>query len=299
MDRTNTSTPKSIAPGVTRYEFEVQLDPELPPTVEGRKGWFHYRFKAFMQRDFPYRNMAVKQLVWVYSSELRAGQVEAGVRELNFYKTVVWNDVLPVTCSISPTNVLYQGQVVPLTIQVDPFLENSTHKGQKLTVVSAVIKLKQYTIVRDPRMLNKRRRDKKAVVVLPVMDGWPVTSEGFERVVMVTLPGAKQLAASIDSVPVTKTHILKLIMMVRTSLMGEELEVKELRVEMDVKVTSPRPEHIKGIAPEYSSLPPPYQANDSEDGEEGDDDTMPTEFSHSSTSQSGFQQQDVKSPDGL
>ncbi|KAF9906970.1 hypothetical protein EC991_011445 [Linnemannia zychae] len=295
---TNTSTPKSITPGVTRFEFEVQLDPGLPPTVEGRKGWFHYRFKAFMQRDFPYRNMAVKQLVWVYSSELRADQVEAEREMLGISKSVIWKDALPVTCSIPSTGFLYQGQVFPLTIQVDPFLENSSLKGMNLIVVSTVIKLKQYTIVRDPRMLNKARRDKKAVVVLPVMDEWPETNLGFKRVVMVTLPGARELGASIDTVAVTKMHVLKVIMTVRTPLMDES-EAKEIRVEMDVRITSPRPEHIKGIAPEYSTLPPPYQANDSDEGDENDNEAMPPEFSHSGTSQSESQHLDFKNSGGV
>lgn len=280
LNRTN----KTITPGVTRYEFEVQLDPELPPTIEGRRGWFHYRFKAHMQRDFPFRNMAVKQLVWVYSSSLREMQ-----EQVPKVYTLVWNDILPVTCTL-PSDVLYQGQVVPLAIRIDPFLENSIHKDQDLIVTSAMIKLKQYTLLREPRMLDKKRREKKVVFVLPVMEGWPVTSQGFERTVMVELPGARQLAASIETVPVTKAHLLKLIMMVRTASMSEK-ESKELRLEMGVRITSPRPEHIRGTAPGYSTLPPPYQASTSDD----DDDAMPPELSRSDTTQSQFQP-DVKDP---
>ncbi|KAG0379899.1 hypothetical protein BGX24_011141 [Mortierella sp. AD032] len=299
LHRTNTSSPKLIAPGVTHYEFEVQLQPDLPPTIEGKRGWFHYRFKAFMQRDFPFRNMAVKQLVWVYSSSLRAGQHELAQEAdlARIYKQVVWSDILPVTCSLPSTSVLYQGQVVPLTVRIDPFLENSIHKGQELIVMSALVKLKQYTTLRDPSKLGNTQKEKKEVIVLPVMEGWPVTSQGFERIVNIELPGARKLAASIDSVPVTKTHTLKLIMMIRTPLIGEK-EAKELRVEMGVTITSPRPEHIKGIAPEYSSLPPPYLI-DSEDGDEdNDDDVMPPDYRRSSTSQSEFQS-DAKTSSGL
>ncbi|KAG0297514.1 hypothetical protein BGZ96_006023 [Linnemannia gamsii] len=269
---------KIITPGITRYEFEVELNPELPSTVEGRRGWFRYRFKAHMQRDFPFRNMAVKQLVWVYSSSIR--ELEVPVPKV--YKEV-WNDILPVTCTL-PSDTLYQGQIVPLTIRIDPFLESSIHKDQELTIMSALVKMKQYTTLREPRMLDKKMREKKVVFELPVMEGWPVTSQGFERTVMVEFPGARQLAASIETVPVTKTHILKLIMMVCAGTM-EEKEAKELRVKMDVRITSPRPEHIRGMVPVYSSLPPPYQASSSDD----DDSDTPPEFSQSDTTQSGYQ----------
>lgn len=177
-----------------------------------------------MQRDFPFRNMAAKQLVWVYSSSIREQEVPVP----KVYKEV-WDDVLPVTCTL-PSDTLYQGQIVPLTIRIDPFLENSIYKDQELTIMSALVKMKQYTTLREPRMLDKKMREKKVVFELPVMEGWPVTSQGFERTVMVELPGARQLAASIETVPVTKTHILKLIMMVRAGSM-EEKEVKELRTE--------------------------------------------------------------------
>ncbi|KAG0219933.1 hypothetical protein BGX33_011407 [Mortierella sp. NVP41] len=281
--------PKTITPGVTRYDFEIQLDPGLPPSIEGRRGWFHYRFKAHMRRAFPYRDMAVKQLVWVYSSSLRAGEQ----LEPRIYKQV-WSDILPVACILS-SDVMYQGQVVPLTIKVDPFLENSIHKGQGLVIVSAIVKMKQYTILRDPRVLDKKRTEKKAVFILPLTENWPQTSEGFTRTIMVDIPSARELAAGIESVPVTKTHKLKLIMMVRTN-MSTEKEAKELRFEMDVKITSPRPEHMRDMSPGYAD-PPPYQSL-GQDEESEDNDAMPPGFSRSSTIGRDYQS-DTKHPHDL
>ncbi|KAG0247307.1 hypothetical protein BGZ95_008811 [Linnemannia exigua] len=93
-------------------------------------------------------------------------------------------------------------------------------------------------------------------------------------------------------------HVLKLIMMIRTPLMSEK-QAKELRVEMNVTITSPRPEHIKDIPPEYSSLPPCYQVIGSEDGHvEDDDNAISPEFSRSNTSHSESQS-DVKTSSGL
>ncbi|KAF9333171.1 hypothetical protein BGZ91_011373 [Linnemannia elongata] len=247
------SDPKTISPGVTRYDFEVPLEAGMPSSIEGSRGWFHYRFKAHINRCFPYRDMAAKELVWVYSSSLRAGEQH----EPKVYKHI-WNDVLPVTCTL-PSDVLYQGQVVPLTVQFEPFLDNSIHRGQELIVASAFVKMKQYTRLTDPKMFNK------------------------------------QLACGLDSPPVTKRHTLKLIMMVYTNVSSEK-EAKELRVEMDVKITAPRPEHIKDMAPAHAA-PPPYQSIDTDD----EDDAMPPEFSRSSSeskSHSGHPS-DVKYSQGL
>ncbi|KAF9438006.1 hypothetical protein BGZ76_010210 [Entomortierella beljakovae] len=259
------SDPKTISPGVTRYDFTVNLDSELPPSVHGQRGWFHYRFKACIRRDFPRRDMAVKQLVWVYSSSIRANEVP----QPKVYRQV-FNDMMPFSCTL-PSEVLYQGQSVPLTVQFDPFRSGSPLCGEKLIIMSAHVKMKQYTRLFDKKFLKKRRNEKKVVFVLPVaVNDWPQTDQGFTKTIMVDLPGARKLAASLDTEPVTKSHCLKLIMMVRTSSMSEK-EAKEVRMEMDVRITSPRPEFLKDMDQQHQQLmlPPPYQSNDSDEESSG------------------------------
>jgi hypothetical protein len=65
---------------------------------------------------------------------------------------------------------------------------------------------------------------------------------------------------------------------------------------VDVKITAPRPEHIKDMAPAHAA-PPPYQTIDTDD----EDDAMPPEFSRSSSDQRGYGDYptDVKPPQGL
>ncbi|KAF9175231.1 hypothetical protein BGX21_005857 [Mortierella sp. AD011] len=299
----NRSNPKTISPGVVRYDFSVQLDPELPPSIEGRRGWFHYRFKALICRDFPRRNMAVKQLIWVYSSSIRVNEQP----QPKIYRQV-FNDMMPFSCTL-PSDVLYQDQIVPLTVQFDPFRDSSILRGQQLIVMSAIVKLKQYTTLCDKKFLGKTRKEKKVVFILPVsVEDWPHTEQGFTKTIMVDLPDARKLAASIETVPLTKTHCLKLIMMVRTSATTEK-EAKEIRMEMDVKITSPRPEHIKDMT--YNRMtpnaiaPPPYFAIDNDE-----DDGALSQLSHRSSTSShmegsmGTHQSlsypaDVKNPLGL
>jgi hypothetical protein len=64
-----------------------------------------------------------------------------------------------------------------------------------------------------------------------------------------------------------------------------------MTVVVDVRITSPRPEHIRGTVPVYPSLPPPYEASSSDD----EDDGTPPEFSRAGTTQSEYQS-DIKEP---
>ncbi|KAF9331097.1 hypothetical protein BG006_006013 [Podila minutissima] len=257
----NHKKPKTIAAGVTRYEFEVELQPGLPASLEGKYGWFHYRFAAKLHRGFPHRNMAAKKLVWVYSSTLPDPRTLAVQPPPKVYKQV-WNDVLPFSCSI-PSDVLYQGQNLPIKVDFGPFLDDSILRGQELIVVSAVIKLKQYTtLIEKKKLLTSKRNRKKAVITLPVNDGWELSSQGFSRTLHVDIPDARTLAATLESDALRKRHTLKLIMMIRTNTTTEK-EAKELRMEMDVQVTAPRPEHFQNQ--QLGLAPPPYQFPDSDD----------------------------------
>lgn len=225
----NHKKPKTIAAGVTRYEFEVELQAGLPASLEGKYGWFHYRFAAKLHRGFPHRNMAAKKLVWVYSSTLPDPRTVAIQPPPKVYKQV-WNDVLPFSCSI-PSDILYQGQNLPIKVDFDPFLDDSILRGQELIVVSAVIKLKQYTtLIEKKKLLTSKRTQKKSVITLPVNDGWELSSQGFSRTLNVDIPDARTLAATLESDALVKRHTLKLIMMIRTNTTTEK-EAKELRME--------------------------------------------------------------------
>lgn len=172
--------------------------------------------------------MAAKKLVWVYSSTLP--DPRTAVQPSPKVYSQVWNDVLPFSCSI-PSDVLYQGQSLPIKVDFEPFLDDSILRGQELIVVSAVIKLKQYTtLIEKKKLLTSKRTQKKSVITLPVNDGWALSSQGFSRTLNVDIPDARALAATLESEALCKRHTLKLIMMIRTNTMTEK-EAKELRME--------------------------------------------------------------------
>ncbi|KAF9407911.1 hypothetical protein BGZ94_002523 [Podila epigama] len=272
----NHKTARKIAAGVTRYDFEIQLEPGLPASIEGKYGWFHYRFAAKLHRGFPHRNMAAKKLVWVYSTTLPDPHTLTIQPPPKVYNQI-WNDTLPFSVSI-PSDILYQGQTLPIKIDFEPFLENSILYGQELIVASAVIKLKQYTTcIENGKYHTSKLKKTKEILTLPVIGDWPVSSQGSSRTISVNLPGAPALSTSIDSKVLIKTHTLKVIMMIHTNTMTEK-EAKELRMEMDVTVTAPRPEHFTSL--QLGQVPPPYQFPDSDDEGSSSDSADSRQYRH-------------------
>lgn len=138
----------------------------------------------------------------------------------------VWNSYLPFICSLPSENIPL-GQVVPLTIRFDPFLPSSGHYGQELVIISAIVKLKQYT-----RLWHRWnvKTETKEVLTLPVNHGWQQSANGMQRTILVDIPHAPRLSCTTYTRPVQKTHMMKLIMRVKTSTMTDE-EARELRIE--------------------------------------------------------------------
>ncbi|KAF9941132.1 hypothetical protein BGZ67_005786 [Mortierella alpina] len=149
----------------------------------------------------------------------------------------------------SKTENIHLGQRLPMTVQFEPFVRASGHYGQELVIISAVVKLKQYT-----RLWHRRnvKNETKETLNVPVHHGWPQTARGFQRTIWVDLPHAPQLSCTTFTQPVQKTHRLKIIMNVKTSAMADR-NAKEFRVEMEVNVTGPRPPTAEGLPP-YSAV---------------------------------------------
>ncbi|KAI8602364.1 hypothetical protein EDD21DRAFT_372091 [Dissophora ornata] len=252
--------PGVVGAGKTRYDFEVILDPETPSSIAGRRGWLNYRFAATLHRRFPRRNMVFKQDVWALRTCLPVPNPEY-VPDPHVHMGV-WESHLPFKCSL-PNENIYLGQRLPLTVQFDSFLPTSGHFGQEMVVVNAVVKLKQYT-----RLWHRWnvKTETKEVVAQAVNDGWPRAANGIQRTIFVDIPHAPRLSCTTFTRPVQKTHVLKLIMRVKTVSMADK-EARELRVEMEVNVTGPRPP----TDPPLEDLPP-YSAvwDGAYDGENSD-----------------------------
>ncbi|KAF9977307.1 hypothetical protein BGZ65_007463 [Modicella reniformis] len=122
-------------------------------------------------------------------------------------------------CAI-PSDILYLTQQALITFKILP-------SSFTVRVVSAVIKLKQYTRL-DVRSGSKS--DTKELLHVLLKDGWPVPEahKSWQRTIVVPFPGAPELTPMIRTEMITKTHKLKLIMQVKV---GPRNDKHELRVE--------------------------------------------------------------------
>lgn len=218
------SRPGVVSSGTTRFDFEAELEPRTPSSIKGRRSWLNYRFTATLRRRFPRRNIVFKQDVWTFSTCLPAPSID--YMPTPYCHSGVWESHLPFICSLPSENIPL-GQTVPLTIRFDPFLPSSGHYGQELVIVGAIVKLKQYT-----RLWHRWdvKTETKEVLALPVNHGWQQTANGMQRTLLVDIPPAPRLSCTTHTRPVQKTHVMKLIMRVKTASMTDR-QARELRIE--------------------------------------------------------------------
>ncbi|KAG0313200.1 hypothetical protein BGZ97_010419 [Linnemannia gamsii] len=245
--------PGIISPGTIRFDFEEVLNKHTPSSIHGRRSWLSYRFAATLHRGFFQRNMVFTQDVWVFNTCIPSPR--SGYQPTPHVFGGVWESQLPFTCSI-PNETIMLGETVPLTIQFRPFVPSSGLVGQELVVVDAVVKMKQYT-----RLWHKWnvKNEKKVVIEMPVSQGWTPGKDGMQRTIMVSVPFAPRLSCTTITEPVRKTHCLKLIMRLKAASMSDK-HAKELRIEMPVNITGPRPPTVhppteeEELLPSYSSV---------------------------------------------
>lgn len=190
----------------------------------GRRSWLNYRFTATLSRRFPRRNIVFKQDVWIFSTCLPAPSLDYTPTPHTY--SGVWESHLPFICSLPNENIPL-GQTVPLTIRFDPFPSSSGHFGQELVIISAIVKLKQYT-----RLWHRWdvKTETKEVLTLPVDHDWQQSANGMQRTILVDVPHAPRLSCTTYTRPVQKSHKMKLIMRIKTATMTDK-EARELRIE--------------------------------------------------------------------
>lgn len=205
------------------YSFDFPIDAStMPPSYFTRFDSMVYSVRVTLVRSFPSTNLFRHQAICVVNSILPRPQMpfaNTPMAMTRFEGTL--DKIVPYVCVI-PSNILYLGQQTPVSIKVMP-------AAFPVRVVSAVIKLKQYTKLTLTE-LDAKKSYKTTVLAIPLKNEWPVAEahKSWQRTIVVLLPEALKLTPSFVSAMVTKTHILKLIMVVR---MGENGAKHKLRVE--------------------------------------------------------------------
>ncbi|KAF9438538.1 hypothetical protein BGZ76_007069 [Entomortierella beljakovae] len=225
------SKPGKVTAGKYLCPFSFTVDSKnCPSSFTGTYGWLTYRVKVTLVRSFPSINVVREQKIWVLNSVLpkpTKALADATPKFTAFKGTV--GTTIPYICLI-PSDILYVGQQVPITIK----LLNSTIN---VRVVSAVIKLKQYTTL---KVKSGKKDSTKEIMTIDVSGGWPEpqAKKNWQRTIVVPMPTPPKVTPSMSSNMITKAHNLKLIMEV---MIGDNKR-HELRVEMPVTITGPRPD---------------------------------------------------------
>ncbi|KAG0347453.1 hypothetical protein BG004_007693 [Podila humilis] len=226
----NHPKPGKIAEGKYNAPVNITINPSFPSSSRGDHGWMRYKIKATLHRKFPSLNVVQECDIWVLNSCLPKPQLGLPMTMSRF--NGVFNKLVPYVCVI-PSEVLHLGQQVPITFKAFPTTDNS---GAQLTVVSAIIKLKEYT---NLKTVSRTKDESGDVMNITMNDGWPAVTPGqpWQRTIVVPLPSSPELTPTTTAECYVKTHKLKLIMQVRIGKGSK----KELRVEMPVVITAPRP----------------------------------------------------------
>ncbi|KAG0021828.1 hypothetical protein BGZ82_011194, partial [Podila clonocystis] len=134
-----------IAKGCYTKYIEVWIDPTWPSSSTYRQGFVKYaimvRYKA-NGRMSEILAHTEEQEIWVLNSvNVPIDQPPVVVSGFAMQRS------LPVQASI-PSEVVAMGQVVPVTVQLSPYLAVSKYAGQEVSVLGATFKLRQKHLVR-------------------------------------------------------------------------------------------------------------------------------------------------------
>ncbi|KAF9207719.1 hypothetical protein BGZ49_010683 [Haplosporangium sp. Z 27] len=219
-----------VAAGSYLCPFEFPINPSsMISSFVNPHGWMKYKVKATLIRGFPSTNIVEEQIVWVLISEIPRPERPLADMPIQMirYNGVLKN--IPYVCLI-PSNLIYLGQQVPITIKM-------MASEECVQIDSGVVKLKEYSTFRAS---GGEKSGKDEILNLKVDDGWPhaETQKSWQRTIVVPFPTSPQLTPTLSSSMITKAHILKLILRAK---IGDRFGTSELRVEMPVRITGPRP----------------------------------------------------------
>ncbi|KAF9950157.1 hypothetical protein BGZ70_001484 [Mortierella alpina] len=240
--------PGWISKGSYARQCSVVLDPSLPSSSESPYGSMKYVFEARLKGakgiGIARTDHVVTQEVWVLNSSLPSLEAMPPPLDQPLKAEEQWANALRYSFSV-PSNVLYQGQVVPITVQLDPFMISSAYEGEEAVVSSANFTLRETKTFRAMFVRDTHTTQAK-VLQIPVNAGWPQSVEGWARTIHITLPSSPALSTDLRSKYLDITHTLEVVVEFKTSKMSKP---EKLRALFDVQITAPRP---------YSAEPPLY-----------------------------------------
>ncbi|KAG0293521.1 hypothetical protein BGZ98_002144 [Dissophora globulifera] len=241
--------PGWIGKGNYVRQCSVLLDPTLPSSSESTFGWMRYVFEARLKGAKGFgiarSDWIVTQEVWVLNSTLPFPSEIPLDNPLT--SEDLWKDTLPYLVSI-PADMFGFGQVMPVTIQLAPFLPGSSHEGEEAVVTSASFTLRETKTFRAQFVRDTHETSEKLLNVT-VNTGWPQSVEGWQRTIYLSLPSSPDMSTSMQTKYLDVVHSLVIVVEFKTSKMARP---DKLRAQFDIGITAP----LHSSTP--STLPPQY-----------------------------------------
>ncbi|KAG0365039.1 hypothetical protein BGZ54_006927 [Gamsiella multidivaricata] len=236
-----------IAKGTYARQCSVLLDPSLPSSSVSPFGSMRYIFEARLKGakgiGIARTDWVVTQEVWVLNSSLPF--LSTSLIDNPIVVQDQWKDSLPYSLSI-PSDTLHFGQVVPITIQLEPFRSGCAFEGDEAVVTSASFTLREKKTFRAMFVRDTYETSEK-LLHIAVNTGWPQSIDGWQRTIHVSMPLSPAMSADMQTKYLDVAHTLIVLVEFKSSRM---VKAEKLRAQVDVQITAPRPLS--------TSLPPQY-----------------------------------------
>lgn len=228
----NQPKPGRIAPGSYEASFNATLPPTYPSSSETKGGRVTYLVEAKLRRSWSLDMVELRE-IW-YSATSLPSLVSLAQPIMTVGSCAgVWRDALPYSIII-PSETLFLGQLVPVTIRLGPLLANSPVAGQAIRLVDPRLRLKQYAHLAT-NSGNSTAVRKKVVVDLTLAH-WPkVAVVEYQNTVLMQLPTLPELVPTTRTMVYSVRHSLNLMVGIALSGLAGVMKVK-----VKVNITGPR-----------------------------------------------------------
>lgn len=215
-----------IAKGCYTKYVEVRIDPTWPSSSTHRQGFVKYAITVCCKLDGRMNAIVThteEQEIWVLNSVTvptdQPPMVVSGVAK---------QGSLPVLASI-PSEVVVMGQMIPVTVQLSPYLVVSKYAGQEAVVLGATFKVKQKHVVHcrsfdvgesitnnGPDLASEGVAVYDDCLNFALTEGWPQSMNGWERTVDIRIPSDSVISAHTITKYLLITHTLTITLRFRS-----------------------------------------------------------------------------------
>ncbi|KAG0033020.1 hypothetical protein BGZ81_009577 [Podila clonocystis] len=229
-----TPKPGIIAKGTYTKYVEVDLNPSWPSSCSHNEGWVKYAIRVQYQasgRMCEYTALEEVQEIWVLNSvHVPSGPVLT-------VDNLVKNKSLSMQISI-PSAIIAQGQVVPVTARLAPFLANSKYAGQEPVILWASCKIKETRTIRARGInLGNGTESVDEVLNTPMNTKWPQGNNGWEHTVHVTMPSHPVMATDMATKFLDINHTLVVTVKLKAGT-ETDIQAEEYKFQLPIKVVA-------------------------------------------------------------